>query len=174
MKTLLISAGHSNKDSGAVFGKVFEASLAVELRNIVLSKLRASTKYNVISDGTGSINEDLNAAIAKAKKSDIAIEFHFNASSNAAAKGVETIGLAKDKALCQAISQAIVGVTGDSVRGDKGYISQESSARGKLGFVNAGGVIVEVCFGSNPASMAKYNDTKWLVAQAIVDVLNRL
>ena len=46
-----------------------------------------------------------------------------------------------------------------------------TSARGRLGYVSAGGLILEVFFISNPAEMAVYQARKWLVAQAIADVL---
>lgn len=171
MKSLLISAGHSNSDSGAVFGNKFEATLATELRNIILSKLKTVDSIHVVSDGTGSTNEPLKEAIAKAKKVNLAVEIHFNASSNATATGVESISLRDKRGIAQALSQAIAKVTGDKIRGDAGWIDQTTSARGKLGFVEAGGIIIEVCFGSNATALFNYEAKKWLVAQAIVDVL---
>ena len=61
-----------------------------------------------------------------------------------------------------------------NVRGDRGWIDQSQSARGKLGYVSAGGLILEVFFISNPAEMAVYQARKWLVAQAIADVLQEV
>ena len=59
-------------------------------------------------------------------------------------------------------------------RCDGGWIDQSQSARGKLGYVNAGGLILEVFFISNPTEMAVYQARKWLVAQAIADVLREV
>ena len=61
-----------------------------------------------------------------------------------------------------------------NVRGDRGWIDQSQSARGKLGYVSAGGLILEVFFISNPQEMAVYQARKWLVAQAIADVLQEV
>lgn len=162
-----ICAGHSNSDPGAV-SSYKESELVTELRNIVALKLR-DRGHEVLTDGSGSDNKPLSTAISlvKAEKA-TAVELHFNASANSFAKGVETISLSKDKITSQRISQNIASVLGTSTRGDKGWKTQEESARGKLGFVQAGGMIVEVCFLSNPTELQKYLATKWLVAEAIV------
>lgn len=44
----------------------------------------------------------------------------------------------------------------------------------RLGYVSAGGLILEVFFISNPQEMAVYQARKWLVAQAIADVLQEV
>ena len=129
---------------------VTESALAVELRKIVALKLR-NLGHEVYTDGTeNSENLPLNDAIALVKKHNCtALELHFNASASPSANGVECLGLVKDKKLCQNISNGIAGVLGSKVRGDNGFKTQEESARGKLGFVNAGGIIVETMFLSN-------------------------
>lgn len=70
--------------------------------------------------------------------------------------------------MCQRLSNAIAATTKDNVRGDDGWIDQSKSARGKLGFVEAGGVIVELFFLSNKGDLERYEQVKWLVASAIV------
>lgn len=169
-KTIVVTAGHSNTDSGAVGSGITESSFATSFRNALASKLRLAG-YNVLTDGVGSDNKDLKHAIRLAKLGDFAIETHLNAFSNNTAKGVETIGLAKDKVICQEISAAVASITGTTVRGDNGYITQEQSHRGSLGFVNAGGVILELEFISNPARMTTLQLRYWLVAQAVADVI---
>ena len=170
-KIITLTAGHSNTDSGAVANGLQENQLATELRNITAGKLREKG-YTVRTDGTGLINQVLQAAIALISGSDIAVEIHFNAAANKTAKGVETIALPKDKALAQKLSQEIAGVLGITVRGEKGFIDQSQSARGRLGFVSKGGLIIEVCFISNPEEMAIYQAKKWLVASAIANTLD--
>lgn len=167
---ILISAGHSNVDPGAVVGKTTEAAIATDLRNIVASKLREKG-LTVITDGEGKDNKPLTEAIKLQAQADLDIEFHCNASGNSGARGVESIGLAKDKTLCQELSKAIASVLMTAVRGDGGYIDQSKSARGKLGFVNHGGIIVELFFLSNPTELANYEAKKWLVASAITEVI---
>ena len=171
----VICAGHSNSDPGAVRNDVTESALAVELRKIVALKLR-NLGHEVYTDGSeNSLNSEnlpLNDAIALVKKHNCtALELHFNASASPSANGVECLGLVKDKKLCQNISNGIAGVLGSKVRGDNGFKTQEESARGKLGFVNAGGIIVETMFLSNDIEYLNYTNKVWLVAQAIVDAL---
>ena len=165
-----VTAGHSNADPGAVRGKDKEADFVVKVRNAVeLYLLRAGLE--VKTDGSGGINLPLTNAIQIAKGASTKVEFHLNASDNPKANGIETIALPKDKKIAQAISQAIAGVTGGVLRGDKGWIDQSQSARGKLGFVSNGGLVVELGFLSNPAEFAVLEAKYWLVAQSIADVI---
>ena len=165
-----VTAGHSNADPGAVHGKDKEADFVVKVRNAVeLYLLRAGLE--VKTDGSGGINLPLTNAIQIAEGASTKVEFHLNASDNPKANGIETIALPKDKKIAQAISQAIAGVTGGVLRGDKGWIDQSQSARGKLGFVSNGGLVVELGFLSNPAEFAVLEAKYWLVAQSIADVI---
>lgn len=168
--TILLSAGHSNTDPGAVAGDRRESDIVTEFRNIVASKLRAAG-VEVVTDGDGRANLPLAQAIRLARSASLAVEFHCNASIHPAARGVECISLPDKRAVSKRISAAIAGVLGAPLRGEAGWIDQSKSARGKLGFVQAGGVIVELFFLSNPAELAAYEAKKWLVAQAVADVL---
>ena len=170
-KPIVLTAGHSDFDPGAVGNGQTEAGIARELRNIVASKLRGMGE-RVITDGEPASNKPLRDAIALIPQGRVAVELHCNAAANpAAGGGVETIALPRDKALAQRLSAAVARVLGIRVRGDRGWIDQSQSARGRLGYINAGGLILEVFFISNPAEMAVYQARKWLVAQAIADVL---
>ena len=165
-----VTAGHSNTDPGAVRGSDKEADFVVKVRNAVeLYLLRAG--LDVKTDGKGGINLPLPDAIKIAKGASTKIEFHLNASDNPKANGIETIALPEDKKLAQAISKAIAGVTGGTLRGKDGWIDQIHSARGKLGFVSNGGLVVELGFLSNPAEFAVLEAKYWLVAQSIADVI---
>lgn len=165
-----VTAGHSNTDPGAVRGSEKEADFVVKVRNAVeLYLLRAGLV--VKTDGQGGINLPLTNAIQIIRGSSTAIEFHLNASSNPQANGVETIALPEDRKLAQSISKAITDVTGSRLRGKDGWIDQSDSARGKLGFVSNGGLIVELGFISNPAEFAVLQAKYWLVAQAIAHVI---
>lgn len=165
-----VTAGHSNTDPGAVRGKDKEADFVVKVRNAVeLYLLRAGLV--VKTDGQGDINLPLTNAIQIIRGSSTAIEFHLNASSNPQANGVETIALPEDKKLAQAISKAISEITGSRLRGKDGWIDQSDSARGKLGFVSNGGLIVELGFISNPAEFAVLQAKYWLIAKAIAQVI---
>ena len=89
------------------------------------------------------------------------------AATNPAAKGVEVISLPAQAPLARRVAAAIAGVLETPLRGDHGWIDQARSARGRLGFVNAGGMVVEAFFLSNQEELAKYRERYWMVASAI-------
>ena len=165
-----VTAGHSNTDPGAVNGKYKEAELVRQFRNAVAHYLSVAG-LTIKTDGAGTINLPLNNAIALAKGASIAVEFHMNASTSKQANGIETIALPKDKLLAQKLSKAVADVFGSRLRGDKGWIDQSQSARGKLGFINAGGLIVELGFISNDAELDQFNAKYWSAAKAVANVL---
>ena len=165
-----VTAGHSNTDPGAVNGKYKEAELVSQFRNAVAYYLReAGIQYK--TDGVGILNQDLNAAIKLIKGSSVAVEFHMNAATSKQANGVETISLPKDKKLAQDLSKAVADVFGSRLRGDNGWIDQSQSARGKLGFISNGGLIVELGFISNEEELFQFNARYWSAAKAVAKVL---
>ena len=165
-----VTAGHSNKDPGAVNGKFKEAELVSQFRNAVAYYLReAGIQYK--TDGVGILNQDLNAAIKLVKGSSVAVEFHMNAATSKQANGVETIALPKDKKLAQDLSKAVADVFGSRLRGDNGWIDQSKSARGKLGFISNGGLIVELGFISNEEELFQFNARYWSAAKAVAMIL---
>jgi len=166
MKTLLISAGHSDQDPGAVSGLHTEAKLALELRDLIVEELK-TTAIKVLTDGTEGQNLALKEAIFLAKQVDLAVELHFNAAGSAFAQGVESISLPAKKEISQKLSASISSVLGSRLRGDSGWIDQSQSARGKLGFVQAGGIIVEVCFITNTMEMEYYQLNKAKLAHVL-------
>ena len=167
---ITVTAGHSNKDPGAVNGEFKEAELVTKFRNAVAHYL-SEAGVAIKTDGVGALNQDLNAAIKLIKGSSVAVEFHMNAASNKSAYGVETIALPKDKKLAQDLSKAVADVFGSRLRGDDGWIDQSQSARGKLGFISNGGLIVELGFISNEAELAQFNAKYWTAAKAVANVL---
>lgn len=170
---MLISAGHSNTDPGAVANGVREADIAVEARNIVRHKLGAAG-IQTVSDGERLDNQSLAQAVKLISGKSLAIEFHCNAAVNPQAGGVECISLPNLKEESQQIAKAIAKVMGIKTRGEGGWIDQSSSARGKLAFVSGGGIIVELFFLSNPAELKTWQEKKWLVCQAITDTIVKL
>jgi len=165
-----ITAGHSNTDPGAVNGKTKEADLVVNFRNAVTHYLREAG-LQVKTDGTGTKNDPLSAAVKLIQGSSVAVEFHMNAAASKQANGVETIALPKDKKLAQDLSKAVANALGSRLRGDNGWIDQSKSARGSLGYINAGGLIVELGFISNDAELAAFQARYWVAAKAVAKVL---
>jgi len=173
MKTFTITAGHGGSDPGAVYGGFNERDLMTELRDIIAHKL-LEAGHGVKTDGQARINLPLVTAIGLVAGSAAAIELHTNAAASQGAGGVEVISMPKDKAKAQCIAAAIAGALGTKLRGDGGWIDQTKSARGRLGFVRAGGMVVEVFFLSNPAELAAYQAKKWTVASAIAAAIGGL
>ena len=165
-----VTAGHSNTDPGAVNGKYKEADLVRNFRNAVAHYL-LSAGVTIKTDGTGTINLPLNNAIALTKGASIAVEFHMNAATSKQANGVETIALPKDKKLAQDLSKAVADAFGSRLRGDNGWIDQSQSARGKLGFISNGGLIVELGFISNEEELFQFNARYWSAAKAVAMIL---
>jgi len=165
-----VTAGHSNVDPGAVSGKFKEAELVTNFRNAVAYYLKSSG-ISIKTDGVGTINNPLASAIKLIKGSSVAVEFHLNASGSSQANGIETIALPKDKKLAQDLSKAVAAALGSRLRGNEGWIDQSQSARGKLGFISNGGLIVELGFISNEDEISRFNARYWLAAKAVADVL---
>ena len=165
-----VTAGHSNVDPGAVSGKFKEAELVTNFRNAVAYYLKSSG-ISIKTDGVGTTNNPLASAIKLIKGSSVAVEFHLNAAGSSQANGVETIALPKDKKLAQDLSKAVASALGSRLRGNEGWIDQSQSARGKLGFINNGGLIVELGFISNEDEISRFNARYWLAAKAVADVL---
>lgn len=179
MKQILISAGHNNVDPGAVNGKYKESVVAVDFRDAIYyalcSKLGKTVK--VVRDGAkDGDNQNLNTAIKLAKASDIAIEIHLNAATSKAAHGCEAL-CHKDKAIlakniCAAINDATNGVI--SPRGDAGgWKSASSGQHARLGFCEAGGVILELGFISNNNDLGTLlsNKEQWAIIRGVTDVI---
>lgn len=168
---IVLTAGHSQTDPGAVSGGYTEAELMVELRDLTADMLRARG-YDVIEDGDDGENLPLRTAIRLIQRGAVAVELHANASSNPAAMGVEAISLPHLRRLSRRLAQRVAAVLGTRVRGDGGWIDQRQSARGRLGYVEAGGIVLEVFFISNPRERATYLQRVQDVAEAIADVLD--
>jgi len=170
MKKIVITAGHSNTDPGAVYDNVKEADFCADMRNYVAYYLR-NRGLDVQTDGEGRVNAPLRQAILLAKNADIAVEFHLNASTTRTTYGVEVLALPRHKVLAQDIASAIIGVTDTQPRGELGYKPQTASQHSRLGFVEAGGLIVELEFLSNAQRFNRLREKRWLVAKAIAEVI---
>ena len=169
MKAILISAGHSDTDAGAVSGNVKEATETRKLRD-VCGKILREKGFTVLEDGADGVNLPLASAIKLMSKAGIGIEFHFN-SGPRSATGIEVLSLSKDKALAQKLAAAVSVATQTALRGDKGWKSETSGPHKRLGFVHAGGLIVEVCFITNPEDMRRYHDNFNAICAGVAKVL---
>lgn len=166
-----VTAGHGASDPGAVAATgESEAELMAELRDLVADRLRGAG-HQVRTDGARWQNLPLVHALTLVPGADVAIELHTNAFTNPSAGGVEVISLPAHKEMARTIARRIAHTLEVPVRGAGGWIDQAQSARGRLGFVRAGGLVVETFFISNPRELAKYLQRKVDVAAAIADAL---
>lgn len=171
MSVITVTAGHSNKDPGAVNGLFREADIAQKMRNMVALYLRQKD-IAVKTDGEGKGNLPLPAAIKLISGSKAAVEFHCNAFPKPTAGGCEALSQPKDRALSQRLCKAVSDVMGIPTRGtDGGWKDEGSGQHSRLGYVRNGGIILELFFISNPAELAVWQDKKWLVAKAVAEVL---
>lgn len=168
---IVLTAGHSATDPGAVADGYSEADLMLELRDVAADALRARG-HVVIEDGGDGENLPLRHAIGLIGQGAVAVELHTNASDNPSARGVESISLPNKRRFSQRLSAAVAEVLKTRVRGDQGWIDQSQSARGRLGFVNAGGVILETFFLSNPTERERYLSDPDAVAFAIAKAID--
>jgi N-acetylmuramoyl-L-alanine amidase len=167
MKSVFLSAGHSEVDPGVVVGRRREADIAVEARNMVGFYL---AQANVVfeTDGTGTANLPLKQAAARARRHPIGLEFHCNGSTNRLATGCEVLSAPDDVRLSADVSRAIS--TSLNIR-DRGAKPENAGQHHRLAFVQAGGIIVEMFFLTNPLDLAQYDERKWLMAKSIADVI---
>lgn len=172
MAKIVITAGHSNIDPGAVYDGVKEADFCADMRNYVAYYLKHWGQKEVRTDGAGRINASLTEAIRLARQADIAVEFHLNAATTKSAYGIEVLTLPRNKRLAQDIAKAIQSVTDSQLRGDNGFKAQSAGQHSRLGFAQAGGLVVELEFLSNPQRFKVLQDKRWLVAKAIAEVIH--
>lgn len=169
-KSIFLSAGHGGTDPGAVALGRKEADIAVEFRNIVAFYLqRAGVPHEL--DGHGTENLPLSEAVKRARKHPVSLEFHCNAAASSSATGVETLSGSRDLMLGGQISAAIARALGIRNRGAK---PENAGQHHRLAFVQAGGIIVELFFLTNPTDLAAYDARKWVAAREVARLLENL
>ncbi len=167
---ILISAGHGAADPGACAHGHTEAAIALEMRDLVATRL-LEMHHTVLTDGGKGENLPLRQSLTLVKGTDLAVELHCNAAANAHATGVEVIAPPARKVVAQRIARAIAAETGPKLRGEAGWIDQSQSQHAKLAFVQAGGLIVELVFISNAADLKAFFAAKERVAMALAGAI---
>lgn len=171
-KTVLISAGHSDRDPGATGtwkgAAITEAAIVLEFRNKVAGIIK-QRGYSVVTDGTGEHNLPLSDAINLAKAVDVAVEFHCNAFHLPTAGGVEVLTGGNHQGLANQLTETISTVLDIPNRGVK---PENSGQHSRLGFISKGdGIIVELVFITNQEDLTKYFDNIDLLASRTAEVL---
>ncbi|MGJ8522510.1 N-acetylmuramoyl-L-alanine amidase [Carnimonas sp. R-84981] len=165
-KSLLISAGHSDTDPGAIANGYHEADIVLEFRDLLADYL--SSRVVAATDGEKGQNLPLTQAIALAQQHDVALEFHCNAAT-ATATGCETLSRPQDFDFGNLLCATIASTLGIANRGAKGSGAGQHS---RLGFVDDGhGIIVELFFITNAQDLAAYFAHKEALVTALGDLL---
>lgn len=181
MRSIYLAAGHSDTDPGAVirqqvgyeaYGEPVvltrkEADIAVEFRNMVSFYLaREGVPHEM--DGHGTQNLPLREAAQMAMLHPISVEFHTNAFHDPSATGVETLSAPEDMPLGGRICQAVAAALDIRNRGAK---REGAGQHHRLAFVQAGGIVAELFFLTNPGDLGAYDARKWLAARDVAQVL---
>lgn len=175
-KIIVLTAGHSNTDPGAVNGSDREADLAQDMRNITASILRNDYGLTVKTDGEGKGNLPLREALKLIKGATVAVEFHTNAaakpkSGQQPATGIEALSTPKNKRWCQILSKAVADVTGWCLRGDGGYKPDNAGQHSRLAYAQHGGIVFEPFFISNDKDLALFKQRKWAICRAVATAI---
>lgn len=169
---IFISSGHHNKDSGAVGCGFKEADLTKIMRDLVIKELDfQNIKYIKDSD-----DETLSQYLNRIKTGDgsVVLEFHFNASDNKTATGVETLvadNPSKDSYnFAKELNDVTVKITG--LR-DRGVKTEGQSHRGKLGIMREQGIValMELAFISNCNDVKVWSEKKEELAKEYAKIL---
>ena len=168
IKTLFISAGHSDTDPGAVGNGYTEAQIVTEFRDLVAEELRGFG-IEFSKDGETGQNLPLRKAVQMASMHDIAIEFHCNAFYRASATGTETLCADPTNRLSNDLCETTSRVLGIPNRGAK---AENSGQHSRLAFVSTGkGIIHELFFITNPIDVSEYQLKKRILAKEIAELL---
>lgn len=167
MRQIFISAGHDDKDPGAVANGTTEAAVVRDFRDLVSFYLdKAGVSH--ITDGQRGVNIPLRESVKLIHKGGVSVEFHLNSSEDSTATGVETLSSPAHTELGKKLCEAVSSRLGIRNRGAK---PENSGQHSRLAFVQGGGLILELFFLSNKSDLDKYNAVKWLLAKDISNIL---
>ena len=167
-KTLIITAGHHDRDPGAIGNGYKESALNIEIVGLVIKRIKQlDPSVNIWTDDS---KLTLSQVIAKVKEfvtvQDIWVEYHFDASVSPKASGATSLVADGARQLSKDIAKELVDIGSTILEiPNRGVKSEKDSARGRLAMLHtkATSVLYEIGFISNPTDMANHQDWKhWL------------
>ncbi|MBB3192064.1 N-acetylmuramoyl-L-alanine amidase [Halomonas cerina] len=165
--TVLISAGHSSTDPGAVAQGHTEAEIVTEFRDLV-SQALADQGIRHLTDGPAGRNWPLGEAVELAAEADIAVEFHCDAASPRAS-GTWTLSHASDFPLAGRLCTVTAETLG--IR-NRGAAPENAGQHHRLAFVSdGGGIIHELYFLTSPVDLAAYQQHRAALAERVAGVI---
>lgn len=166
------SAGHHDKDPGAIANGYKEAELTKELRNLITDEFKKAN-HSFITDYDWETNRQYQNRIKPGPNS-VVLDIHFNAVSNKNISGTEAFISSKANVHSEGFASDLVHVTSYLLKiPNRGVKRENESQHNRIGILNTKAGIAclyEVCFMSNPDDMKKYQDNKVQLAKAIADI----
>lgn len=176
MRSIYLSAGHHLKDSGAIGNGYKENTLNIELRDLVIERIKQlKPNQKVIKDDD---KETLSQVVSRFRKTikpdDFWLEFHFDSSGNGTASGTTSLvkegANSKSKEVGAELSKMVSSVLNIM---DRKVKSEKDSNRGRLAMlhVTENSVLLEVGFISNKLDMSEYAEWKYWVSDEIARIV---
>lgn len=167
-RSLLISAGHDDRDPGAVANGKTEADIVLDFRDLLSHRLAAKGVVH-LKDGEFGENLPLREASRLARTCDTALEFHCNAGPPSAT-GPETLSRNRDFPLAGRLCSVIADTLGLPNRGAR---PENAGQHSRLAFVSdGGGIIVELFFLTNAGDLSAYEANRTLLADDVASLLS--
>lgn len=171
-------AGHSDKDSGAVYNGRKEAEETKKARELFIGYFPKGRK-ELIPDKDWETNRQVQQRV-KPGKGSVVLDIHFNAGSSTAG-GTECLVNRKDFAnknsmsyqMANEICKATAEILGIRNRGVK---CESSTRHGRLGVLNLGAgcsVLWEVCFISSVLDMQQWDMKKEILMKRIAEIVQK-
>ena len=173
MRKIIISAGHGGTDPGASGNGYIERDLAIELRNLIVSELKALGISALSDDDKNALKQTLLWLRGKFTTGDILLDIHWNAAGNPDANGSEVIIPQIASAFEKDLAAAILKCFTSFGYRDRGVKPETETARKSLGWMrpNAENILIEVCFISNITDIKLYQANKQGIARRVAATL---
>lgn len=173
---IFLTAGHHNRDSGAIGHGYKESDLTKEIRDLTAARIRQldSTVDLWLDDDNDTLTQVIHKVKSKAKPTDVWLELHFDAASSPTATGATALVAANAREKSKKLAADLVSI-GSKVLGirNRGVMSELNSNRGRLGMLHtaASSVLYEVAFISNENDVEAYQDMKYWLSDELARVL---
>lgn len=169
---IFITAGHNNRDSGAVGNGFVEAKETIRVRNRVTELLRAKGVEVWNDDDESTLQVVINEISKRSRPNDIICDIHFDSALGATGCGtfVADNAVKTELLLAADLSKKISETLGIRNR----MVKRESDSQHKrLGIMRPNGinVLIEIAFISNGSDMKSYTERFELLCENICKVL---
>lgn len=174
-KMIILDAGHSITEPGAVANNTTEAKEAIKIRDMLIPLLKQNFEVIVVPDNLNLI-QSINWVNSKCPNLDdgLALAIHLNASGGHGAETLYYAGEEKSRKIAQTIIDKYCSLTRFRNRGAK---PDSSTRHGRLGWIRdikPWSCLIECCFIDTPEDINKlqeeYEEITWALYSAICAV----